>query len=135
MELNLQTDQYCFACGSENPIGLKLKFESASGGVFANFTPGKEHQGFVNLVHGGILSALMDEAMAKAVLASGLKAVTANMAISFKKPTQVGEALIVKGRIFEKKGKIIKTAAAILQNNVITAEATADFIIVNEYHN
>lgn len=132
MELDLETDNYCFVCGNENPIGLKLKFELSSGGVAANFTPGKEYQGFVNLVHGGIISALMDEAMAYAVLSREMKAVTARMAISFKKPTQIGELLTVTGRITEKKGKLIKTAANISQNGIITAEATADFIMVSE---
>ncbi|MGE5605935.1 MAG: PaaI family thioesterase [Bacteroidota bacterium] len=132
MELNLKVDQYCFACGTENPIGLKLKFEPTGDGVEAKFTPGKEHQGFVNLVHGGILSALMDEAMAHAVLSLRLKAVTARMGVSFKKPTRTGEPLAVKGRIIEKRGRIIKTAADISQNGTITAEATADFLLVSE---
>jgi len=132
MELNLEADRYCFACGTDNPIGLKLEFENTSGGVEANFTPGKEHQGFINLVHGGILSTLMDEAMAHAVLSLQLKAVTARMEVSFKKPTRVGEPLTVKGRIIEKKGRIIKTAANILQNGIVTAEATADFILISK---
>ncbi len=130
MELNLEIDQYCFACGTENPIGLKLKFENTGGGVVANFTPGKEHQGFINVVHGGILSTLMDEAMAHAVLAREIKAVTARMSLSFKKPTRIGEPLTVNGRIIEKKGRIIKTAASIIQNSIITAEASGDFIYI-----
>src|SRR5688572_1186580 len=98
MELNLEVDHYCFGCGIENPIGLKLKFESSGGGVVANFTPAKEHQGFANLVHGGILSALMDEAMAHAVLSRNLKAVTGKMEVTYKKPTRIGEPLTVQGR-------------------------------------
>ncbi len=132
MELNLEVDRYCFACGTDNPIGLKLEFKYTSGGVEANFIPGKEHQGFVNLVHGGILSTIMDEAMAHAVLSLQLKAVTARMGVSYKKPTRIGEPLTVKGRIVEKKGRLIKTAASILQNGFITADATADFLLASE---
>ncbi len=132
MGIDLGTDNYCFACGTENPIGLKLKFEYTSGGVVANFTPGKEYQGYINLVHGGILSTLMDEAMAYAILSREMKAITARMAVSFKKPTRIGERLTINGRIIEKKGKLIKTSANISQNGMITAEATADFIIVSE---
>ena len=130
MELNLDVDNYCFVCGTENPVGLKLKFESSGGGVVANFTPTKEHQGFVNLVHGGILSALMDEAMAHAVISRNLKAVTGKMEVTYKKPTRIGEPLTVQGRIVEKRGRIIKTASSILQNGIVTAEATAHFLLV-----
>lgn len=132
MELNLATDNYCFVCGTENPIGLKLKFEDNKGGVVANFLPGKEHQGFVSLVHGGIISALLDEAMAHAVLSRKMIAVTVRMAVSFKKPTLIRKTLTVNGRIIEKKGKIIKTTANIIQNEIITAEATADFLMMSE---
>lgn len=135
MGLDLEIDNYCFACGTENPIGLKLKFEYTSGGVVANFTPGKEYQGFINLVHGGIISVLMDEAMAYAVLSRKIKAVTAKMTVSFKKPTRIGEQLTINGRIVEKKGKLIRTTANISQNGMITAEATADFLIVGESDN
>ena len=131
MELNLEIDQYCFACGPDNPIGLKLKFEYQSDGVVARFTPAKEHQGYLNMVHGGILSTILDEAMAHVVLARNLRAVTARMSVSFKKPTRIGEELTVTGRIIEKKGKIIKTAAVITQNGIVTAEAIADFLTVD----
>ena len=132
MGLDLEIDNYCFACGTENPIGLKLKFEHTSGGVVANFTPGKGYQGFINLVHGGIISVLLDEAMAYAVLSRKLKAVTVKMTVTFKKPTRIGEQLTINGRIIEKKGKLIRTTANISQNGMITAEATADFLIVGE---
>ena len=48
----------CFVCGEANPIGLKLNFETDGKIVRARFTPGAEHIGFKDVVHGGILSTL-----------------------------------------------------------------------------
>jgi hypothetical protein len=47
--MNLEVDHYCFACGINNPIGLKLVFKATQEGVIAYFTPTKEYQGFVIL--------------------------------------------------------------------------------------
>jgi uncharacterized protein (TIGR00369 family) len=126
----VEVDHYCFACGSENPVGLRLIFESTAPGVIAYFTPTKEYQGFVNILHGGIISTLLDEAMAHAVLAKGHQGVTARMEVKFKRPVVMGEQLCVKGEIVLAKGKLIRTHGAIVQNGQIAATAEADFLIV-----
>jgi acyl-coenzyme A thioesterase PaaI-like protein len=52
----------CFVCGIDNPIGLKLKFYTDDEGrCIARFRPGPEHQGYPGYLHGGIISALLDE--------------------------------------------------------------------------
>lgn len=130
--MNLEIDQYCFACGRENPIGLKLRFELSTEGVTAYFTPSREHQGFAGILHGGIISTLLDEAMAHAVIAGGRLAVTARMELAFKKPTLTGEEITLKGRVIREDKKIIKTSAEIEQKGVITASATAVFIVLPE---
>ena len=58
--MNLAIDQYCFACGRDNPIGLKLCFESLAEGVRADLIPIREYQGFADLLHGGIISTLLE---------------------------------------------------------------------------
>lgn len=128
--MNLEVDSYCFACGLENPIGLKLQFTIEGDSVFATFTPTKEHQGFVNVLHGGIISTLLDEAMAHAIIAQGHRAVTAKLELSFRKPTAIGQPVLINGRIISKKSKLIKATAQINQNGQITAEAYADFLVV-----
>jgi acyl-coenzyme A thioesterase PaaI-like protein len=56
---------HCFVCGSENQRGLKIKFCLCDEGVEAVFTPDVTHAGYENVVHGGILSALLDEAVSR----------------------------------------------------------------------
>jgi acyl-coenzyme A thioesterase PaaI-like protein len=128
--MNMEVDRYCFACGIENPIGLKLVFETNQEGVIAHFIPTKEYQGYVDMLHGGIISTLLDEAMAHAVIAKGHQAVTARMEVQFKKPIMIGEILCLKGRINQEKGRLIETYGEIEQNGQITAAAKADFLIV-----
>ena len=53
-----------FGCGDDNPIGLRLRFTPSGEGVKASFIPSAEHQGFQEVVHGGIISTVLDEAMA-----------------------------------------------------------------------
>ncbi|HLE77975.1 MAG TPA: PaaI family thioesterase, partial [bacterium] len=68
---------HCFVCGRDNPIGLKLIFEPSGDGVRAEFTPSDLHVGYDGLVHGGIISALVDDALANFWFTRGQEAITA----------------------------------------------------------
>ncbi len=104
----------CFVCGIENPIGLKAFFyEDDDGRVIVRFTPREEHQGYPGFVHGGIISALMDEAIGRAVMPYDIWAVTAKLELKFRKPVPLGEPVTVIGelvrmrsRAFEAKGEL-----------------------------
>jgi uncharacterized protein (TIGR00369 family) len=60
----------CFVCGLQNPVGLKLAFyENAEAEqVRAEFTVPDEYQGYPGVVHGGIVSAVLDEVAGRAIL-------------------------------------------------------------------
>jgi acyl-coenzyme A thioesterase PaaI-like protein len=52
----------CFVCGIENAIGFHLVFYTdEKGRCVARFRPKPEHQGYPGHLHGGIISALLDE--------------------------------------------------------------------------
>jgi acyl-coenzyme A thioesterase PaaI-like protein len=52
-----------FACGIDNPIGLKLKFcTDDEGRCIARFQPKPEYQRCRGHLHGGIISTLLGEA-------------------------------------------------------------------------
>ncbi len=130
--MQLEIDDYCFACGRENPIGLKLRFEAIEGGVAAEFTPCREHQGFIGIAHGGIVTTLLDEAMAHAIIAGGFRAVTARMELSFKRPLLIGSRAVVVGKVDVQRGKLIKAAAEIRQEDRLVAKAVADFLMLKD---
>lgn len=111
--MEIVDDGYCFACGKENPQGLGLSFEKADGGVSAKFTPGRVHQGYRGIVHGGIISAVLDEAMAHAAIADGFMPVTAEMTVRFKKTLFTGQETVVEAKIEAVEGRLIKAEATL----------------------
>jgi acyl-coenzyme A thioesterase PaaI-like protein len=102
----LPRDVNCFVCGTENPIGLKLKFKKISAGVVeATFIPCSHFNGFKGIFHGGVISSVLDDAMAWAIYAgTGKWYVTAKMTIEFKEAAPVEEQLTVKGYMAKEDG-------------------------------
>ncbi len=125
-------DSLCFACGQNNPIGLKLNFRREGSGARADFTPGEHFQGWPGLVHGGITVLLLDEAMTYAVLFAGLNAVTAKIEAKIKKPVGVNEPLTVTATVLRKTRKIVETSAMVtMQDGSTVAEANATHFVVS----
>jgi uncharacterized protein (TIGR00369 family) len=130
-ELKLQ-NEWCFACGRLNPCGLKLAFEEIDDTYITHFTGAPEHQGYDGIMHGGIVSTLLDEIMARYIYAKGVTAVTARLEVRYLKPTPIGVPLLIKGRIVRSKGRVYETAGAIeLPDGTVTAEGTAKVFVTD----
>jgi uncharacterized protein (TIGR00369 family) len=98
----------CFVCGSENPRGLRLSFRNDGGEAVAVVEPDASLEGYDGMVHGGILSALLDEAMVYAgFYSAGSFSVTGELTVRFVKPVAVGGAYTVRGRVTETRGRIV----------------------------
>jgi acyl-coenzyme A thioesterase PaaI-like protein len=108
-----ETYQDCFVCGKENLKGLQLNFyhDAERGGMVTRCRFGSYMQGYRGIVHGGFVSMLLDEVMAKACLQRGITAVTAQFEARFRKPVHVDEEVEFHGTIVELKGKTIRTEA------------------------
>lgn len=126
----LRDNQRCYVCGKQNPAGLSVDFEinRNTRSISARFTPLDIHQGFEGIVHGGILSALLDEAMAKLAFSLGLPAVTAEMTARFKAPAAPGEELFVSGKLVHESGRMIHAEAKIERGLIVIAEATGKLL-------
>jgi acyl-coenzyme A thioesterase PaaI-like protein len=104
----------CFLCGIDNPIGLKLAFYSdGPDRCIAQFRPRPEHQGYPGQLHGGIISALLDETMGRVLIPQDVWAFTGRLEIKFVKPvpldcelTIIGELTRTRSRAYEAKGEI-----------------------------
>lgn len=132
MKQQLEDNHYCFICGENNPSGLQLKFSLLNGTVQTEFIPQKNHQGYKNIVHGGIISALLDEAMVKAALLQGMPAVTAEITVRFKNPLVTGEKSIVEAQIATTHKRIIETSAVMrTSDGTLIAEAHAKLLRQN----
>ena len=80
-------DNYCFACGLDNPYGLKLDFRIEGDRFVTETTLVREYQSYTGVAHGGIVSTLLDEAMGGYLVALGEKAVTGRLSVRYRRPT------------------------------------------------
>lgn len=123
-------DHGCFGCGERNPIGLKLKFHQEEEVMKSSFVPQQEHQGYPGLMHGGIISTVLDEIMSKSINARGFIAVTARLEVRFLQGVPIGKPLRIEGWITAQKGRLIDTQGRILlEDGQVAAEARARFMI------
>jgi uncharacterized protein (TIGR00369 family) len=124
----IQRYDNCFVCGDKNQVGLKLDFYEKDGKARAEFTPTKNFEGYKNILHGGILSSLLDEVMIKSILAKKILTVTSQIEVKFKKPAVIGEKLLIEGEITGERGKLILTEGKVFdEDGTIIAEARGKF--------
>ncbi len=124
--MELDDDKMCFVCGQDNHGGLRLVFslDRENKSLAADFTPAKTWQGYKDVVHGGIISAVLDEAMTKLAYSFGMNAVTGKLTVRFKKPLMVGENVRVTGRILKESGRTVEASAeAVKDDGTVVAEA------------
>lgn len=107
----------CFVCGPDNPIGLKLRFAREGEGVRAEFTPTDLHVGYEGLVHGGILAALIDDALANIWFTKGEEALTAKIEVRFRREVAPGERLTVTAAPTGSRGAMVTARAEIRTGN------------------
>jgi len=119
-------DGMCFVCGPKNPIGLKLQFTlTPERTLQTTFIPQKVHQGYADVVHGGIVATILDEVMVNLPNRLGQKAVTARLAVSLKKPALVGQPLTFQARIVKETRRTIEAdATARREDGTLVAEAS-----------
>ncbi len=125
--LNADLDEgFCFGCGRNNPIGLKLHFVKEGDAVRAEYTPQKDFQGWPGLLHGGILACLLDEAMSHAAYTTGNTCLTASITIRQKQPIKVETPLVVTARVTRHGSRLIETEGRIyLKDGAVVAESSA----------
>ena len=127
--------QSCFGCGMENPLGLQLDgFTEHDGTIRVRWRPRTEYQGFSGMLHGGIVTAALDEVMAwTAMLQADVAVVTGRLELRFRKPAAVAVDYTVEGRVEERRGRRILMAASLLDDTEkVVAEADAMFLVAEE---
>ncbi|MBA4348422.1 MAG: hypothetical protein C0415_00320 [Thermodesulfovibrio sp.] len=129
--MTLQDDSFCFVCGKKNPQGLKLSFHYSNGGIVSEFTPSKIHQGYKDIIHGGIITSVLDEAMIQAAIAEGMTPLTAEITVRFKKPLLANEETIVEAEITKKDSRLTEASSRLLKKDTgdIIAEASAKMVL------
>ncbi|MEL6449301.1 MAG: hotdog fold domain-containing protein [Pseudomonadota bacterium] len=121
----------CFACSSTNPIGLKICFSMEGELCVAEFTPGPNHVGYNDVVHGGILFTTMDDVMANWLCLQGRRAYTGKANIRYRREARVGETLRLEGACMRERRRLVElTARALIPaTGEVVCEAEGTFML------
>ncbi|MBI5378763.1 MAG: PaaI family thioesterase [Nitrospirae bacterium] len=133
--LRLEGDAYCFGCGPRNPRGLRLRFavDRQRRALTTTYRSLRAHQGYRGLLHGGILTTILDEAMGRLAYELERPAATARLEVRFRLPVRVGERLRIEASIQAVKRKALKARArALTADGEVAAEAEALLIRSSE---
>ena len=124
----------CFVCGKENPYGLKLDIKARNGYTYAEFSLGENYVGYPNIIHGGIIAAILDDMMANVKFLEGYILYTVELNVKYLKHCLVNEKLIAFGypretnhNIFIAYGEIKNEAGE------LKATATGKYFIKGAY--
>jgi len=127
------TSRMCFVCGERNPAGVHVHFyEQDDGSVLARFTPREQHQGYPGRMHGGVITAVMDEAVGRAIMikyGEAIWGVTAELTVRFRKPVPLEVELTVVGRITKETSRLFEgTGELYLPDGSVAVEASGKYV-------
>ncbi len=122
----------CIICGIETEAGVKASFyEMEDNSVVALFSFKEIHQSYPMRTHGGMISAMLDETIGRAIWITepNTWGVTANLQVKFRKPVPYDVPLKAIGMITENKSRLFKGSGKIIDEfgNVL-AEAEAVYV-------
>lgn len=129
-DLNLANDhELCVLCGRLDPWELKLEFRpDAAGGVSTRVVVHEGLQGYTGLLHGGVISALLDAAMTHCLFHAGVRAVTGELLVRFPQPISCHAVLDLRGWITAEKPPLYQLKAEIRHEGQVMAWAEAKFL-------
>jgi uncharacterized protein (TIGR00369 family) len=122
----------CLVCGVDNALGLHSRFLVLDGGeLLGVFRPREEHQSYPGRLHGGMVSAILDETIGRAVSMGEAQTwgVTVEFTVRFKKPVPLDGEVKAIGRITKDSSRIFEgTGEIILADGTVAAEAWGKYL-------
>ena len=117
----------CIVCGRKNPVGLAMEFYDDGVDTVTGSIVMPEHtQGYPEIVHGGILAAILDEVVGRTAMIEDHHRfmMTVNMALQYRKPVTVGSKIKAVGKRERLRGRICKASGQILlEDGSVACEA------------
>ena len=89
-------------------MGLNFEIKE-NGGVAAYVANLQNLQGYAGILHGGIVTSLLDAAMVNCLFAHNITAYTAEIQVRFKFPVAIDLPVVIYGDIVKKTQKICTT--------------------------
>jgi len=128
----------CFVCEQTNDLGLRIPFfhDTVRQVVTADFRLSNTYSGAPTMVHGGVLLAVLDEAMAWACIAIARQwAVTTETSTSFRRAVLVDVRHTVEAEIVdtaETDTEIVTIGRILDTTGAVCAAARATFTALGE---
>lgn len=113
----------CFACGQQS---MNLKFVTDNNGkTHSQFKGDSKFQGYQGVLHGGIITTLLDAAMTHCLFDHGIAAYTGDIHVRFLHPIPCDSLLNIHAEIKEanKRTQILKAEIISYQKVMAWAEA------------
>jgi acyl-coenzyme A thioesterase PaaI-like protein len=119
----------CFACGSNNGVGLRLNFhKQEDGSVSGDFFADQKFEGYSGIVHGGIIATLLDSAMTHCLLMRDIPALTGRLSIKYSTPIRTGTVVKLEAKIVKKSHKIFTLEGKAYVDGKKAASAVAKYM-------
>jgi acyl-coenzyme A thioesterase PaaI-like protein len=125
------TQPNCFGCSLKNPFGLKMDFYTNQNvdTVYSRFSVPVHYCGWGTIVHGGIISTMLDEAMGWAALVIlGKLVLSKTVSVEFKKPVPADTEIRVEAGVKETSGERRGVMQGFIydSDDALCARATSD---------
>lgn len=143
VQLEYAPNSICFGCGPANEDGLRIESYRIDNGLVMEYLPNDSHQAFPGMINGGIIGTLLD-CHGNWTAAVGLMdknnsseppcTVTASYSVKLRRPTPLGERLIITSQITEIDGNKVKVELLLEANGKICASGEGIFVAVKEGH-
>lgn len=117
MNIPQPSSKHCFVCGVANPFGLHLKFvENVPGEVTCDCTIPENFQSYPGIVHGGVVSAILDEVSGRALMGDADNPrfmYTAKLEVHYHKNVPIGRPLHAIGKAGKSRKRVATATGSI----------------------
>ena len=98
--------------------------------VWTEVTPAEHHQSWPGVLHGGVVTAILDETIGRVAFLHDRWVQTAKLEVRFKKPAPLGELLVARGRLVQDKRRLMEMSGEIrvAGSDELLAEAQGTFV-------
>ena len=119
----------CVVCSEGGPCALGLQFGVLDdGSVETTFDCPNRLQGYLDCLHGGVISSLLDGAMTNCLFAHGIVAVTADLRVRFRHPVRTDASSRITARITRFSSPLHVGEAELEQEGRVKARAVGKFM-------
>ena len=123
----------CLFCGSKNPSSQRIKFyTSEDGWVYGDFLANPKFQGYDGILHGGIITSLLDSVMTHCLFHRGIQAVTGDLYVRFLHSVPCDSLLSMRACIVSTGSSLYKVKAELICKEQVMAKAEARFVRRNK---